>query len=360
MAIALRRTGLEVQVLERASELREVGAGVVLWPNGTRALRELGVEPKWLQVNRLRLLRSDGRLIAELPVAELLERYGSGMIIVHRAELHTALLAALDGRIRFGAEVTGFSQDEASVRVRLAGGAEESADLLIGADGLRSAVGRQLLGDGDPVYQGFTAWRGEVPSGRLELDAGTGRNWWGRGGEFLAFPLTDGRIYWAGTANARQSAQPGPRGHKQDILERFKDWDEAIHEIVGTTEPDAILRTDIFDRPARHTWTAGPVALVGDAAHPMTPSQGQGACQALEDAIVLGRSLAAARDIRDALREYERERLRRANRVVAMSRQASHMVQWESRWLCGLRNAAVRLLIKPAMLRALDTTFAEP
>jgi 2-polyprenyl-6-methoxyphenol hydroxylase-like FAD-dependent oxidoreductase len=156
-AVALRRGGHEVEVLERVSRLREIGAAVVVWPNGTRALRALGVEPIWLAVKRLLILRSDGRRLSELPVSELLERYGSGMMLVHRAELQAALLTALgDGCVRLGVEVTGFSQDDGGVTVRLASGAEESADVLIGADGLRSAVRRQLAGDGDPIYQGWT------------------------------------------------------------------------------------------------------------------------------------------------------------------------------------------------------------
>jgi 2-polyprenyl-6-methoxyphenol hydroxylase-like FAD-dependent oxidoreductase len=307
-AVALRRGGHEVEVLERVSRLREIGAAVVVWPNGTRALRALGVEPIWLAVKRLLILRSDGRRLSELPVSELLERYGSGMMLVHRAELQAALLTALgDGCVRLGVEVTGFSQDDGGVTVRLASGAEESADVLIGADGLRSAVRRQLAGDGDPIYQGFTAWRGEIPAGRLKLDAGTGRNWWGRGGEFLAFPLTDGRIYWAGTANAPKSARPGPGGHKQDVLDRFNAWEDLVNSIIRATAPEAILRTDIYDRPALGTWSVGRVTLLGDAAHPMTPSQGQGACQALEDAVALGRSLQAGRDVSDALKAYEHD-----------------------------------------------------
>jgi 2-polyprenyl-6-methoxyphenol hydroxylase-like FAD-dependent oxidoreductase len=327
-AIALRKAGLEVQVLERVPELREIGAAVVVWPNGTRALRRLGVEPIWLAVKRLLLSRSDGRLLSELPVAELLERHGSGMMMVHRAELHAALHAALGYEcIRLSAEVTGFSQDDAGVTIQLANGAEERADLVVGADGLRSAVRRQLVGDGDPVYQGFTAWRGEIPAGRLEMEAGTGRNWWGRGGEFLAFPLTDRRVYWAGTANAPRSARPGPAGHKQDVLDRFSGWDDLVLSIVSATDPGAILRTDIYDRPNLRSWSVGRVTLLGDAAHPMTPSQGQGACQALEDAVALGRSLEESRDVRDAFSAYERARLRRANRVVTLSRQASSSVQ---------------------------------
>ena len=360
-AIALRRAGLEVTVLERVQELREIGAAVVVWPNGTRALRALGVEPSWLAVKRVSLMNSDGRLLQQAPIGQLLSRYGSGMMVVHRAELHSALLAALgEGCIRLGSEVTGFTQADSGVTVRTANGMEESGDLLIGADGIRSPVRRQLAGDGDPMYAGFTAWRGEIQAGKLEVEVGVGRNWWGRGGEFLSFPLTDGRLYWAGTANAPRSGRAGPGGNKQDVLERFSGWDDQVLKIVNATNADAILRTDIYDRPNLRSWSVGRVTLLGDAAHPMTPSQGQGACQALEDAVALGRSLAGGSDVGDAFENYERLRLRRANGVVAVSRQASRAVQSENRLLCGVRNAAVRLLPQSLMLRTLDATMAEP
>jgi 2-polyprenyl-6-methoxyphenol hydroxylase-like FAD-dependent oxidoreductase len=192
------------------------------------------------------------------------------------------------------------------------------------------------------------------------MEPGTGRNWWGRGGEFLAFPLTDGRLYWAGTANAPRSGEPSAGGHKQDVLDRFSGWDDMVVSIVGQTDSEAILQTDIYDRPPLRRWSVGRVTLLGDAAHPMTPSQGQGACQALEDAVALGRSLEGGRDVRDALRAYERARLRRANRVVTLSRQGSRSVQSESRWLCGLRNAGVKLLPQAVLRRILDATLAEP
>ena len=360
-AIALRQAGLDVTVLERAGDLRQIGSAVVLWSNGTRALRVLGVEPPWLAVKQVLLMSSRGGLLTQMPIEPLQARYGAGMMVVHRSELHSALLAAFgEGGIRLGTEVSGFTQKDGGVSVQLAGGGEESGDLLIGADGLRSAVRRQLVGDGDPVYQGFTAWRGEISAGGLQVEAGVGRNWWGRGGEFLVFPLTDGRVYWAGTANAPRSGRAGLGGHKLDALERFAGWHDQVLKAINATSAGAILRTDIYDRSALRSWSTGQVALLGDAAHPMTPSQGQGACQALEDAVALGRSLAGGREIPDAFKEYERLRMPRANAVVAVSRQTSRSIQSENRLLCGFRDAAVRLVPKSLILRALDATLGEP
>ena len=357
--IALRQARCEVEVFERSSELREIGAAVVVWPNGTSALKALGVQPRWREVERLLLCRQDGRILMRPPVGEMQRRYGSGMMVVHRAELHTALLATLDHeRIRLKAEVTAFTQDANGVAVNLAGGEIVEGDFLIGADGLRSAVRKALIGDGPPKYQGFTAWRGEIPAGRLPFEAGTGCNWWGRGGEFLAFPLTDGRIYWAGTANAPESTSPDPGRHKQDALDRFRGWDPRVMEILSATDEDSIIRTDIYDRDPLRTWSRGRVTLVGDAAHPMTPSQGQGACQALEDAVALATSLAGTWETQQAFVAYEHRRLRVANRVVRRSRQASRSVQAVNPIACALRNTLVAVMPSRMALMFLDTQFA--
>jgi 2-polyprenyl-6-methoxyphenol hydroxylase-like FAD-dependent oxidoreductase len=295
------------------------------------------------------------------PVAEMPKRYGSGMMVVHRGQLHAALLAAVANRsIRLGAEVTGFSDEADGVAVTLAGDQVVEGNFLVGADGLRSAVRKVLIGDGEPTYQGFTAWRGEIPAGKLELDAGTGRNWWGRGGEFLAFPLTDGRVYWEGTANVPASASPGPRGHKHDVLTRFQGWESSVREIISATDEEAIIRTDIFDRDPVRCWSRGRVTLVGDAAHPMTPSQGQGACQALEDAVALAVSLARFEAPQRAFADYERRRLGLANRVVRLSRLASRSVQSENPFTRALRNSLVNMMPKGLILTMLDMNYGRP
>lgn len=358
-AIALRQAGLEVEVLERTGQLREIGAAVVLWPNGTRSLRVLGVEPTWAPIERMQLLRWDGRLLTEPPVSQMARRYGAGMVLVHRAQLQSALLGVLgEGHVRLGAQVVDLQQRADGVEVLLANGERVIGDLLVGADGLRSTVRSRVFG-GAPVYRGFTAWRGEVPAGKIDVQRGLGRNWWGPGGEFLSFPLADGRIYWAGTMNAPEGAAAGPGGHRQDVLDRFAGWADPVLEVAQATEPGAILRTDIYDLPPLKSWSQGCVTLLGDAAHPMTPSQGQGACQALEDAVALGRSFQSGGLVSTSFTAYERARRRRANRVVNLSRQVSASIQSESEIFSRFRYLLIRLLPSSTMFRVLDATFGD-
>jgi 2-polyprenyl-6-methoxyphenol hydroxylase-like FAD-dependent oxidoreductase len=185
--------------------------------------------------------------------------------------------------------VTGFKQSGAEVEAIVRDGSAAAGDLLVGADGLRSPVRRQLLEDGDPVYLGSTIWRGIVDSHETRLPPSHGFDWVGRGSEFVAFPLLNDRMYWSGVNKQPRGEKPGSKGHKDDLLIVFNEWVEPIPGLVAATDGEAILRNDMYDRPPARRWSGGRVTLVGDAAHPMTPNAGQGACQALEDAVALRR-----------------------------------------------------------------------
>ena len=357
--IALRQAGLDVQVFERSRELREIGAGLMIWPNGTRSLQALGVEARAMSVKRISFCNWRGRVLMEAPVDAISERYGSDVAIIHRADLQAALAKAFgqDG-LHLGSDLVSFTENRDHVQVKLRDGAVTAGDFLVGADGLRSVVRHQLLGDGDPVYLGSTIWRGIVGSEGIGLQRGRCVNWVGRGAEFLAFHLTDDRVYWACVTKEPRGEKAGPGGHKQDVLERFEGWVEPVPALIAATENAAILRNDMYDRPLVRSWSRGRVTLVGDAAHPMTPNSGQGACQALEDAVALGQSIKRASDLTAAFELYERRRLRRANRVVAISRQASRSVQIDNPLLCVLRDGFARLLPRAAVLRMLDPSLA--
>ena len=314
--IALRRAGLEVQIFERSPQLQEIGAGLMIWPNGSRALKSLGVEAKTLEVKNVTLSNWHGRRLVEMPVDSAYVRYGHSVSFVHRADLQAALAKSFGTEgLRLGCEVRGFVQDESRVEVALNDGTVAAGDLLVGADGLRSPVRRQLLGDGDPTYLGSTIWRGLAPGEGIALADGCGINWWGRGSEFLAFHLAGGTIYWAGVTKEPRGEKPGPTGHKNDLLERFGDWTQPVPTLIAATDEASILRNDMFDRAPVGRWSRGRVTLAGDAAHPMSPNQGQGACQALEDGVALGESLERTSSLAEAFQLYEGRRLRRTARI---------------------------------------------
>ncbi|HJZ93539.1 MAG TPA: FAD-dependent monooxygenase [Gemmataceae bacterium] len=346
-AIALRRAGLEVSVFERAPELREVGAGLTLWTNAVKALRQLGVGPG-VESLAAPLATSEiytwnGKPIGTLDLGALSAQLGAPTIGIHRADLQSALAAHLpSGVVHLGMTCEGYVQDAGGVTARFAGGREERGDLLIGADGLLSAIRRQLLNDGPPRYAGYTGWRGVGHIDHPAVPVGKTLLFVGRGSQAGLLPIGRGRVYWFATANVPAGGADPPGGRKTSLLERFADWYSPVPAFIGGTDESAILRNDIVDRPPVRTWGDGRLTLLGDAAHPTTPNLGQGACQAIEDAVVLAKALRELGDPVAGLRAYEDRRRDRTAMITKRSWQLGKMLTWESKFGNWLRDTMFR------------------
>lgn len=357
-AIALRQVGVEVVVFEKAGELREIGAGISLWANAMKALRKLGLYDTVLAVGKpLRpkgeLRSPNGRVFYEMPSPAMEERFGGTTVVAHRADLQKTLCAALGKEaIRPGAEVTGFEQDKGGVVARFAGGREERCELLVGADGLHSAIRGQLLGDGPPHYAGYVAWRGVAELGDEPFPGGGAFETWGRGERFGLVELGRRRVYWYATKNAPEVEENAGPGHKVGLLARFGGWHEPIPLGIGVTKESDIHYDGVYYREPAERWGEGRVTLLGDAAHPMTPDLGQGACQAIEDAVVLASSLGERGDVAAACRLYEDRRKERTASVARQSRRLGRIGQLESPLLCRLRDAALRAIPQRVQLGA--------
>lgn len=351
-------------MVERAPVLHEIGAGLTIWPNGVNALQALGVtRPKTPFVLRsLKILTREGQVLLERDCSGFEARYGAPALPIHRAELHQLLHSTVgqDAEIILGAEVTGFEQSAEGVRVQASGGRSWTAGLLVGADGIHSRVREQLLGDGPPRYTGVSVWRGVTTAEAARVPRGEAHTYLGDGGEFGFMPMLDGRVYWYATreAPAGQGAEHG--SHQADLRLRYGGWPDPIGELLDLTPEPEILRTDIYDRPPGQRWTVGRVTLLGDAAHPMTPHASQGACQALEDAVALGRSLQAGAGTAAALVSYERRRLPRANTFVRISSQTGRSITIRNPAARWLRDQALRRLPRSLLQRQMDAQFRLP
>jgi 2-polyprenyl-6-methoxyphenol hydroxylase-like FAD-dependent oxidoreductase len=346
LAIALRRRGVPVTVLERASELKPAGAGIALGPNAIVALERLGLRSAIVgagaSIGRSAILDSDGRVLgAELDVAALEREVGAPVVALQRTRLHDVLVdAAGPGVVRLGFTVLEYENLGDRVRVISTEGDRVEADLLVGADGLNSSVRAQLVSDGAPKYSGYTSWRGVTPAGAVAPPQRMTESW-GRGERFGIVNIGSGEIYWFAVANAKAGGTDADV--REELLARFGGWHEPVAAIVRATPAARILRTDISDRDPIDCWHRGPVVLLGDAAHPMTPNLGQGAGQAIEDAVVLDQCLSAGPTIDAAVRRYEVRRVSRANRLVLASRRFGAIAQWQNAAAVWLRDTGMRL-----------------
>ncbi len=322
-AVGLWRRGWDVTVLERAPQVRVVGAGIVLTANGLAGLDAVGVGDAVRAAGYAGApggtRTESGRWLARLDADAATRLLGTAALGIHRADLHRVLLDALPAStVLTGAEVLDVTSGPRPRVTYRREGRESVLDarVVVGADGIRSRVRAALWPEvPSPVYSGATAWRAVTaePWTGEALTAVT----WGGGAEFGTMPIGGGRVYWWAAVTAPRG-WPAPGGDEMAAVRaRFAGWHDPIAAVLDATDPTAVLRTDLdhLGTPLT-TFVRGPVALLGDAAHAMTPNLGQGACQAIEDAVVLAAMLGPHDDVAAGLAAYDRTRRPRAQAVA--------------------------------------------
>ncbi len=336
-AIALGQRGHEILLYEQRTSFSEVGAGLSLWPNALAALGRLGLEDRMMASGRWEdegAIRSSGGAV--------LRRIQNTNLMILRSELQRVLVATMkDIPTILGIRCTGVVANARAPVLRFQDGGSVEADLIIAADGIRSTVRQSIAPHEDPPrYSGLCAWRGVVRTPGLVDNA------WlsvGNGLQFMAAPLPGGDVYWSPLVRLKEGQWGEIRDHRSFLLGLFRHWHEPIPTLLDRTPEEAFLPTPVYFRPAPKWITSGRVALIGDAAHPMTPDLGQGGCQAIEDAVVLAECISVGGDNIDlALSEFQRRRLGRIRRVVREARQLGLVMAEHHRILAPLRTAALR------------------
>jgi salicylate hydroxylase len=329
-ALALLQRGIDVEVYEQATELREIGAGVQISANGTRVLVSLGlahaldacsVRPDAKEIRHWRSGRT-WKLFDLGVVSE--QRYGAPYLFIHRGDLHRLLADAVQAHkpeaIHVGARCIGLEQSADAVRLRLEDGRSPQGRLLIGADGVHSAVRAAVFGAARPEFTGLMAWRGVIPrerlpAGRMPL---AGTNWIGPGRHVVHYPLRRGELLnFVGVVERDdwQIESWTAQGTREECLADFAGWHGDVCRLIEAI--DVPFKWALMTRAAMSRWSEGRVTLLGDACHATLPMLAQGAVMAIEDGIVLARCLAKyGADHETAFARYEAARLFRTTRVV--------------------------------------------
>jgi salicylate hydroxylase len=332
-AACLLNAGFEVEIFEQAERLGEIGAGIQLSANAMHVLNHIGVGPSILASSvqpeaYVFRLHDTGEEIGRFALADEHKRSnGAPYCQLHRADLHSALAAKvheLGGVIHLGWRVVNFAESAEKITVHFADGESAIADLLIGADGVKSAVRRQLIGPDNAVYTGDAAWRLTIPADKLPegFMPPVMSVWMGPGCHVVCYYLRAGQVlnFVGLVETAEVSEESWTARFPWAMLKReFEGWHPFIQEVIDTADKDQCFRWSLFYRPPIDNWCGRRVTLLGDAVHATLPYLAQGAAMSIEDGAVLARALQSAKSVEDALQLYQRNRIERTSRIVKIS-----------------------------------------
>ncbi|WP_438349695.1 FAD-dependent monooxygenase [Paenibacillus sp. FA6] len=365
VALALRKIGVQATVFEKRSEVSLGGAGLGIGANAVRALQVLGVGDEVLQAGKLlqsiQIMTDTGKQLSVTETTAVSGKYGPDNVTISRATLLNILMKELgiEQPVHCGKTYKGFEQHASGVTVWFEDGSQEEGDLLIAADGIGSSIRRGVLPNSIPQYAGYTCWRSilHFDSQPVSYDPNVFTESWGRQGRFGIVPLANNQIYWFACLNAHE-ADPQFANYTVSDLERtFRKYHKPIPQILELSENEQLLHHDIMYLSPLSRYSYGRVVLLGDAAHATTPNMGQGAGQAIEDAVILAGHLKSTPSVDAALQLYNRERVQRTGKITRMSNRIGKIAQLDGRMSVSLRNMLFPLLPDILMERQLDYLY---
>ncbi len=347
LAVAMQRKGLDVQVYESAPRFKPLGAGLALAANAMMAFNEIGIAEDVIRVG-LKIKKAygcdlKGRTISYMDAEKLTEQYGIvNNFTIHRADLHEVLIRLVKpDTVMNGKSCVDVEPDGNGVRITFSDGSMAAADYLIACDGVHSVVRRKLLPESVPRYAGYTCWRAVVNNLPEGFNFEKVTETWGSGRRFGVVPLSNRRVYWFATLNAKHNDTAMRLANSNEILRYFKNFHDPIPEILKRTQDVQVIWSDIIDVKPIRQFAFGKILLMGDAAHATTPNLGQGACMAIEDAATLANGLVKY-PAAEAFRKFEMHRIQRTTSIVNQSWNFGRIAQAENPLLIWLRNTAMR------------------
>ncbi|MEN1786160.1 MAG: FAD-dependent monooxygenase [Bacteroidota bacterium] len=340
-AVALQQKGFNVEVFEAAATLRPVGAGIALGDNAMQILDRLGLAD---QVKSAGAQLLQGAITdAQLRPIQIVDNAGFSLCI-HRARLHEVLVGGL-GKVplHLGKRCAAFLQTDDGVQLQFEDGSQVEGDLVIGADGIHSLLRRQIA-EVSLRYSGQTCWRGLTDFAMPARYTGMAVEAWGGAARFGFLVYAEGKVYWYAVNLDAEGGADNAKTLHQDLGAIFNSFDSLVNDLILSTPTDHIHRSDLCDiDPSFRKWHTDRLCLIGDAAHATTPNMGQGACQAIEDAMALALALDKYREGPKAFAKFSRVRRPKARMVVKDSWQIGQVAHWKHPVTKGLRNFLFRL-----------------
>jgi 2-polyprenyl-6-methoxyphenol hydroxylase-like FAD-dependent oxidoreductase len=346
-AIALKRIGVQAFVYEAAPQIRAVGAGLVLAANAIKAFKKLGIDQAVMAEGRLldafSIKDERGSIITQTNSLASSEKYGADNFTIHRANLHRVLMSFLSPEeVQTNKCCINFERKQDKILLQFSDGSSGIADYLIAADGIHSAVRHKLQPGAKVRYAGYTCWRSVIANPSRDLNETT--ETWGSQGRFGIAPLAHDQLYWFACMKARPNDARLQHFTVKDLLSQFGRYHDPIPDILRRTKNEDLIWNDIADLAPLPRYAFGNILLIGDAAHATTPNMGQGACQAIEDAVILADEIERDASIPDAFRAFEMRRMARTHYVVRQSRLLGNIAQVQNKYVGAFRNALLRAL----------------
>jgi len=357
-AIALQRSGMEAVVYEKTPSIRPVGAGLALGANAMKGLERLGIAQSVLNAGKrleaLAILDSKGRTVSVTDSTLVEKRYGIDNVAIQRSALHEIFVERLQERTLYlHKRCVAFEDRADGAAVKFEDGTTAEGDYVVAADGIHSTFRRALVPQSQIRYAGYTCWRAVIDRSGLSLDPRIATETWGPKGRFGVVPLANDKLYWFATAKAPAGDRAAAQAGIKEIAARFGGYHDPIPAVLAATPAESVIHNDISDIAPLKRLAFGRILLLGDAAHAATPNLGQGAGQAVEDAVALMHCVRTAASIPEAFQAYEKLRLNRTSEIIRMSRRVGMVAQIENAVLGSLRNALLRKESESARLKRL-------
>ncbi|MDE1497134.1 FAD-dependent monooxygenase [Xenorhabdus bovienii] len=335
-AIALKNIGWSAQLFEKSDSLRTSGSGLSVMSNASSAMQkllgiDLDLKSYGAEIQNFEIRHKSGLLLKRLPMQEISNQQGTPCVCISREKLQQSLLDQLgDTNIAFGKRAVDYVETADGIQLNFDDGTVYHGDILVGADGFHSSIREAIQTKSIIQEAGYICWLALVKYSHPQITQGYVVHYWGSGKRIGIIDIGNGWMYWWGTANMPPHKIKSWQGTNKDITEFYTGWPDIVHDIILSTDSSSIITVDAKDRTFPETWTKGRVTLLGDAAHPMLTSLGQGAGLSIEDAAVLGYLLKNTDDYKKALKKYEAIRQPRARAIVNASRALSEIEQYDS------------------------------